>query len=243
MIGESRFDRHRRRAEELLDLIHASNIPLNAADTLAAARAHAHLAQIALGERVTTMTEASVSDRSELEELRRIVAEHIHAIQSITAGPVRKLLGEKLARPLLDALDASGISLTGELLDVAGEALQAGSEQGGEDEPDVFVPRQRDAEQQDGQDDVPYVPAYRADRQIGLTLGTYRAVEDAQAHCEDDARQQLPLPTDAQLRWYGDTPDDTALRLYITADGEESETDYTVSPLTVQAAYDPNAEG
>jgi hypothetical protein len=80
---------------------------------------------------------------------------------------------------------------------------------------------------------------YRAARD-SITLGLYADVDDARAHCGSLVwREQDPAATEVQVRWHPETPDDdSAEGLFLTVDGEETDTGYTVSPLNVHAAYD-----
>lgn len=74
----------------------------------------------------------------------------------------------------------------------------------------------------------------------GIPLGTYRDQADARAHCED-----AELTDGAMPRWYLVDPDDegSAWRLYVTEDEAlDASTEYTVTPITVLAAHDPDGD-
>ncbi len=130
---------HRQRANLLLQHAEALNYKgFHATNYISAAQAHLALA----AEPITA--ELRSSDNAETATMRRIFAQHIHTIQNVTAGPLRKVLAEKLIRPLLDDLDAAGISVSAELLGLAEETP---GDADAADVPDRFIPGQRDTEQ------------------------------------------------------------------------------------------------
>lgn len=84
---------------------------------------------------------------------------------------------------------------------------------------------------------------YRAESS-GITLGHYATREQARAHCVADA-DQADL---TDLRWVTDTgvhdaPEADELWGISGSDSEPLELDFRVTPITVQAAYDPETEG
>lgn len=84
---------------------------------------------------------------------------------------------------------------------------------------------------------------YRAESS-GITLGHYATREQARAHCVADA-DQADL---TDLRWVTDTgvhdnPEADELWGISGSDSEPMELDFRVTPITVQAAYDPETEG
>lgn len=84
---------------------------------------------------------------------------------------------------------------------------------------------------------------YRAEHR-GIPLGTYANPAAARAHCEHQMRTKAPDGPRLALDWIGedDFADGDPLELAARLDGEEWSTGYTVVPVTVPAAFDPEAE-
>ena len=84
--------------------------------------------------------------------------------------------------------------------------------------------------------------AYRAEFDA-MTLGTYTTPAEAQRHCEADVRaNDLAGRT---LHWVPETEDEEAVsELFLFGPGAvcEDTTNYTVTPVELQTAYDPDAE-
>lgn len=81
-----------------------------------------------------------------------------------------------------------------------------------------------------------------------IPLGTYTNAAAAREHCEDFARmEERSKPGPLQLTWRleDDEADDEAgpmEALWVTVDGEESDTGYVVIPVQVDDQYDPDAD-
>lgn len=78
----------------------------------------------------------------------------------------------------------------------------------------------------------------------GITLGHYATREQARAHCVADADEHDLT----DLRWVTDVdpagePEVDDLWGISGSDSEPMELDFRVTPITVQAAYDPETEG
>ncbi|WP_328425941.1 hypothetical protein [Streptomyces sp. NBC_00443] len=84
----------------------------------------------------------------------------------------------------------------------------------------------------------PTITVYRA-RWDSVPIGLYARSRAARAHCEADARRDMPT---ASFDWIEDEEDGVA-ELVATVDGEEGVTGYTVTAVDVDSEYDPEADG
>ncbi|MFD6421737.1 hypothetical protein [Streptomyces sp. NPDC060198] len=86
---------------------------------------------------------------------------------------------------------------------------------------------------------------YRAQRGA-LGLGLYFTEAAARQHCEDELSNQYSADVALTFDWIGeedpDDPGDPSELVFQIDAGHERTTAYTVVPLTVAAAYDPDAE-
>lgn len=86
------------------------------------------------------------------------------------------------------------------------------------------------------------VLTYRASHGV-IELSRYTTAGEAQRHCEAFASREFPGTV--TFDWLADEEDEdlaVAELVVQTADGEEVETGYTVTPLEVATAYDPDAD-
>lgn len=87
---------------------------------------------------------------------------------------------------------------------------------------------------------------YRAEYEHeSIPLGLYTTLAAARAHCEGQLRSEYPATVSLVLDWIGDEDDpEQPWELVAEIDsGAEQLTGYIVTPLTVAAEYDPEAEG
>ena len=92
-------------------------------------------------------------------------------------------------------------------------------------------------------DEVSTAPltVYRAECDT-IPLDTYQSRQAARDHCR--AQMERAEPDRIGLHWVPveeDEPDGMEVLAYVDADGERVETDFVVTPIAVQAAYDPEA--
>lgn len=106
---------------------------------------------------------------------------------------------------------------------------------------------------------VAELTVYRASHD-SIVMGLYTTRDAARAHCEAQFRRELPaavsgvsadgkrfegrgaVTDDSSFDWIEDEEDGVAELIAATADGIEVETGYVVTALTVQAAYDEEAD-
>lgn len=87
---------------------------------------------------------------------------------------------------------------------------------------------------------------YRAEYEHeSIPLGLYTTLAAARAHCEGQLRSEYPATVAIVFDWIGDEDDpEQPWELVAEIDGgAEQLTGYVVTPLTVAAEYDPEAEG
>ncbi|MBK3561010.1 hypothetical protein JHN55_31660 [Streptomyces sp. MBT56] len=84
---------------------------------------------------------------------------------------------------------------------------------------------------------------YRAQHE-GIPLGLYTTEAEARQHCQGWLSQDYPADRSLIFTWIGDEDDpEEPYELAVQVDGGDEElTGYVVVPLTVAAAYDPDAE-
>lgn len=89
------------------------------------------------------------------------------------------------------------------------------------------------------------VTVYRA-AYGSIVMGLYTNPGAARTHCESVVRSETPTADNSvrvELRWYPETDDaDSPEGLFVTVDGDEQDTGYTLTPLTVWDAFDPDAD-
>ncbi|MCM2394368.1 hypothetical protein NBG84_39915, partial [Streptomyces sp. CWNU-1] len=89
------------------------------------------------------------------------------------------------------------------------------------------------------------LPAYRAEHD-SIVMGLYQTPEEARRHCETKVQQEEPSGSIQHMSWWADdTGDEATYELHITpaeTDGLIRGTGYVVTPLTVAAAYDAEAD-
>ncbi|MEU8704168.1 hypothetical protein [Streptomyces sp. NPDC048565] len=94
-------------------------------------------------------------------------------------------------------------------------------------------------------DDVPAAPTvvYRAEHDA-IAAGTYTTAEAAQQHCEALVSREYPEAVAVFFEWCVDEEGDAlaVAELDVRVDGEHIVTGYTVTPLEVASAYDPDAD-
>jgi hypothetical protein len=74
-------------------------------------------------------------------------------------------------------------------------------------------------------------------------LGLYTNQAAARAHCEAQARLLIPDDVEPTFDWIGDEDDlEEPWELVVEFGGHGSPADFTVYPVTVAAAYDPEAD-
>ncbi len=83
---------------------------------------------------------------------------------------------------------------------------------------------------------------YRAQHE-GIPLGLYTSEAEARRHCEGWLGRDYPADRALIFDWIGDEDDEEPCELTVRVDGgDETPTGYVVVPLSVAAAYDPDAE-
>lgn len=84
--------------------------------------------------------------------------------------------------------------------------------------------------------------AYRAEYD-SMVLGVYTTMQAARDHCEADARDAAPDDVEVELHWVGDEsePSDT-WELAMEFGGYSEPTQYSITPVELLTAYDPDAE-
>ncbi|MDX2624686.1 hypothetical protein PV356_35290 [Streptomyces sp. WI03-5b] len=87
---------------------------------------------------------------------------------------------------------------------------------------------------------------YRAEHD-SIVAGRYTTAAEAQRHCEVLVSREYPETASVIFEWCvdKDEPDEgglLGLELDVRVDGEHASTGYTVTPITVAAAYDPDAD-
>ncbi|MFE6853465.1 hypothetical protein ACFVDH_22075 [Streptomyces sp. NPDC057674] len=82
------------------------------------------------------------------------------------------------------------------------------------------------------------ITVYRASNE-SIVCGWYTTPEAARAHCVTLLRRDSP---DSVLNWVEDEEDDVAELFATSSDGEEAATGYVVWGVTVEAAYDAEAD-
>ncbi|MFD5041998.1 hypothetical protein ACFWNI_33650 [Streptomyces sp. NPDC058377] len=94
-------------------------------------------------------------------------------------------------------------------------------------------------------DNIPAAPTvvYRAEHDA-IVAGLYTTAEAAQQHCEALVSREYPASAAVVFEWCVDEDDvdRPGLELDVRVDGEHVSTGYTVTPLEVAAAYDPDAD-
>jgi hypothetical protein len=85
---------------------------------------------------------------------------------------------------------------------------------------------------------------YRAEHD-SIRIGLYTTAEAARAHCEAYVSDEYAASVSILFDWIGDEDDpEEPWELVVQVDGgDEQPTGYVVTPLTVAAGYDPEAEG
>jgi len=77
-----------------------------------------------------------------------------------------------------------------------------------------------------------------------IVMGLYTTREAARQHCETLIHREEPFAQ--QIDWYPDTTEgdneEAPEGLFMVVAGEESDTGYVVTPLSVASAYDPDAD-
>ncbi|WP_335936664.1 hypothetical protein [Streptomyces sp. PTD5-9] len=82
---------------------------------------------------------------------------------------------------------------------------------------------------------------YRAEHDA-IVAGLYTTAEAAQQHCEALVSREYPDTVALFFEWCVDDADPAGLELDICVDGDRLSTGYTVTPLEVATAYDPDAD-
>ncbi|MFS0694336.1 hypothetical protein [Streptomyces nitrosporeus] len=88
------------------------------------------------------------------------------------------------------------------------------------------------------------VIVYRAGHE-GIVAGIYTTAEAARQHCEALVSREHPTARSVLFDWLADEEDDdlAVAELVVQVDGgDEATTGYTVTPLEVATAYDPDAD-
>ncbi|MFC8859294.1 hypothetical protein [[Kitasatospora] papulosa] len=82
---------------------------------------------------------------------------------------------------------------------------------------------------------------YRAEHD-SIVAGRYTTAAEAQRHCEVLVSREYPETAAVVFEWCVDEGGLSVLELDVQVDGEHVSTGYTVTPLEVAAAYDPDAD-
>lgn len=91
-----------------------------------------------------------------------------------------------------------------------------------------------------GRADVPLL-FYRAEHDA-IVVGRYTTAEEAQRHCEVLVSREYEETASVLFEWCVDDETPAGLELDAQVDGEHVSTGYTVTPLEVATAYDPDAD-
>ncbi|MFJ3282485.1 hypothetical protein [Streptomyces halstedii] len=82
---------------------------------------------------------------------------------------------------------------------------------------------------------------YRAEHEA-IVVGRYTTAAEAQRHCEALVSREYPASAAVFFEWSVDEDDLAVLELDVRVDGEHVSTGYTVTPVEVAAAFDPDAD-
>lgn len=88
---------------------------------------------------------------------------------------------------------------------------------------------------------APELTVYRAQHD-SIVMGLYTTAAAARAHCEGAERSSWPTGTNLTFDWIEDEEDGVVEMTVFAGQNDESTTGYVVTPLTVAAAYDEEAD-